>query len=310
MGRHIKAQGLQRHLDGWQAGVVVVLLAGSAILLAVPRGVAPSQIPPPVVDGQALSVIEARDDDRSQAVQQVPLDVDVRAVGREVRAYNRAAAADQEQELIEARRRIVRATAVALRHNAEPLLKLRAYQMRRFIAELSRWQANGIETDELTALGGDWVRMLHRNRWCRGGTRDLVMSRRVLRVLFKKRWNEITGLRQGPFELTVDEDRLRYGFLIDHPFVRDKQASLPTQGRLAHIRRGTARLRMIEKLAERDPAYHAQLARGVVLYRLERYAASGEAFRSHLQAHPNGPHTLRAQNYLKAALDRLRSGAL
>ncbi|MBW2454772.1 MAG: hypothetical protein JRI68_09685 [Deltaproteobacteria bacterium] len=288
----------------------MLLLAGSAILLAVPRGVAPSQIPPPLVDGQALAATEARDDDRTQAIQQEPLDVDVRAVGREVRAYNRAAAADREQELTEARRRIVRATAVALRHNAEPLLKLRAYQMRRFIAELRQWQTDGVETDELTALGGDWVRMLRRNSWCRGGTRDLVMTGRVLRVLFKKRWNDITGLRQGPFALTVDEDRLRYGFLIDHPFVRDKQAALPPNDRLGQARRGAARLRMIEKLATRDPSYHANLARGVVLYRLERYAASGEAFRRHLQARPDGPYTLRARNYLKAALDQLQGGAL
>ena len=55
----------------------------------------------PLVDGQALATIEARDDDRSQAVQQTPLDADVRAVGREVRAYNRAAATDREQELSE-----------------------------------------------------------------------------------------------------------------------------------------------------------------------------------------------------------------
>ena len=288
---------------------MVLLLAGSAIVLAMPRGVAPERIPPPVLDGQALATTEARDDARSLTAQQTPLDVDVRTVGREIRAYNQAAAADQAQELLEARRRITRTTAVALRHDAEPLLALRAYQMRRFIAELSRWQADGTETAELTALGGDWMEMLRRNRWCRGG-RELVPSPRVLRVLFKKRWNEITGLRQGPFALTLDEDRLRYGFLIEHPFVRDKQAALPANHQLGLARRGAARLRMIDKLAQRDPTYHAELARGVVLYRMARFAAASEAFRRHLEARPDGPYTLRAQNYLKAALDQTRAGPL
>ncbi len=188
--------------------------------------------------------------------------------------------------------------------------KLRAYQMRRFIAELRRWQADGIESDELTALGGDLVKALRRNRWCRSGGRELVMDGRVLRVLFKKRWNELTGLRQGPFALTLDEDRLRYGFLIEHPFVRDKQASLAATPKVTAARQEAARLRMIEKLAKRDPAYHADLARGVVLYQLDRFAVAGEAFRRHLAARPDGPHTLRAQNYLKAALDHTRAGAL
>jgi hypothetical protein len=308
VGRHSKAEGITRHLDGWQAGVVVLLLAGSAILLAMPRAVAPARIPPPAVDGRALAAIEQRDDARTRAVQHQPLDVDVRAVGREVRAYNRAAAADRAQELVEARNRIVRAIAVALRHDAAPLLQLRAYQMRRFIVELRHWQASGEPSDELTALGGDWLEMLRRNRWCRGD-RELVLSERVLRVLFKKRWNEITGLRQGPFALTLDEDRLRYGFLIEHPFVRDKQAALPRSPRLDRARRGAARLRMIDKLAQRDSTYHADLARGVVLFQLDRFAAASEAFRRHLAAQPDGPYALRAQNYLKAALDQVRSGA-
>ncbi|RLB49294.1 MAG: hypothetical protein DRI90_24675, partial [Deltaproteobacteria bacterium] len=67
-----------------------------------------------------------------------------------MRAYSEAAAADRIQEMVEARQRITRALAVALRHDAEPLLELRAYQMRRFMVELRRWQASGIESDELT----------------------------------------------------------------------------------------------------------------------------------------------------------------
>ncbi len=288
----------------------MLLIAGSAILLAVPRGIAPTDIPPPNLDGRAFQATTARDDARALTAQQRQLDVDVRAVGREVRAYSEAAAADRIQEMVAARQRITRALAVALRHDAEPLLELRAYQMRRFMVELRRWQASGIESDELTALGGDLVKMLRRNRWCRSGSRELVMDGRVVRVLFKKRWNELTGLRQGPFALTLDEDRLRYGFLIEHPFVRDKQASLPATPKIAAARQGAARLAMIDKLAKRDPAYHDNLARGVVLYQMDRFSMASEAFRRHLATRPDGPHTLRAQNYLKAALDQMRTGAI
>jgi hypothetical protein len=63
-------------------------------------------------------------------------------------------------------------------------------------------------------------------------------------------------------------------------------------------------MRKIEELAAVDPSYPADLARGVVLYGLHRYAASTELFRRHLDVHPDGPFTLRAQNYLKASLAR------
>jgi hypothetical protein len=289
---------------------VLLLIAGSAILLAMPHGVAPRDIPPPSLDGRALAATTQRDDARAATAQRDQLDVEVRAVGREVRAYNQAAAAGLIQEMVEARRRSGLATAIAIRHDAEPLLTLRAYEMARFITELRRWQASGIESDELAALSGDWVRTLRRNRWCRNGSRELVMDGRVLRVLFKKRWNEITGLSQGPFALTLEEDRLRYGFLIEHPFVRDKQASLPTSPKGVAARRGAARLAMIQTLAKRDPAYHANLARGVVLYQMGRFAVASEAFRRHLEQSPDGAYTLRAQNYLKATLDEIRTGGL
>jgi len=43
-----------------------------------------------------------------------------------------------------------------------------------------------------------------------------------------------------------------------------------------------------------------------VLYQLQRYPLAVEEFRRHLDASPDGPYTLRAQNYLRAALERAR----
>jgi len=295
-------------LDGWQAGAMLLFIATGAILLAAPRGVAPTSIPPPAVDNAALETIERRDEVRARRVAREPLDVDVRALGREIRSYNKAAATGQVQELVEARAQVARATVVALRHDAEPLLALRAYQMLRFVAELRRWTEQQPTGDELAALGGDFIDTLTRNRWCQRGTRHLLLGDRVVRVLFKKRWNDLTGLRAGPFALSLDEDRVRFAFLIEHPFTRQRDADLRRAGKLAAAAEDELRLRLIGRLARRDPGYPADLARGVVLYQMGRYSRAGNAFRDHLERQPDGALALRARNYLKGALDRARAG--
>jgi hypothetical protein len=62
------------------------------------------------------------------------------------------------------------------------------------------------------------------------------------------------------------------------------------------------RLKKIEELRALDPAYPADLARGIVFYRLHRYPQAVEALRKHLEDHPDGPWAVRAENYLRAAL--------
>ena len=59
----------------------------------------------------------------------------------------------------------------------------------------------------------------------------------------------------------------------------------------------------IRELARVDPTFPGALAEGVVLFRLGRYEAAAVAFERHLAAFPDGPWTLRARNYLKAALE-------
>jgi hypothetical protein len=65
-----------------------------------------------------------------------------------------------------------------------------------------------------------------------------------------------------------------------------------------------ARLKKIDEIAAIDPAYPSELARGVIFYKLGRVLLAVESFRQHLDEHPDGPHALRAQNYLRAALGR------
>jgi hypothetical protein len=265
----------------------------------------------PTIDRRAVAAIMDRDDARADAAERTPLDVDVRTVGTEFRAFNLAAAAGRVQELSEARARVARAVSVALRHDAEPLLALRAYQMRAFVAAVRSWERDGQTNEDLRVLGGDFSDTLQRNRWCVAGTRELLMDDAILRTFFKMRWNDITGLREGPFALSLDEDRLRHAFLLAHPFMREEGTSdRPIDKALYEVRRGEAQLSTIQKLSTIDADYPADLARGVVYYRTARYGLAVQHFRRHLEAHSDGPQTLRAQNYLKAALDRTGEGSL
>ena len=306
----VERSWLARHLDGWQAGVLTLLLAGSSVALAVPRAVEPSEIPSPMLDATALRAGMAHDDELAKQAETQVLDVDVRAVGTEVRLYNVLAAEHRDQDVALARRRLLEATARALHGREAELLALRAYQMREFIVELRAWQRSGIESAALRELGGDFLPAMQRNGWCDGPERTLRLDERVLRVLYKKRWNDITGADAGVFALGREEERLRFGFFLRHPWV--ERGSSGMQGPLDEQRwrtaRDRARLSSIDKLAQVDPSYPAELARGVVLYRLQLYAPAAQAFRRHLERAADGPYTLYAQNYLKAALDRAAEG--
>jgi hypothetical protein len=304
VGTKSTANGIRRHLRGWQAGLVLLLVAGSGILLATPRSVEPDGFPEPRFDTVALAAVAAADDELARTAAKGELDVDVRALGRELRAYNEAAAVADDDEFARARERLVDAAAKAGAFG-EQLRQLRAYQMLRFLEELRTWQRTGSISDELRALSGDFIDAVIRNRWCKANSRELMVGDRELRVLFKKRWNTIVGADGEPLALTADEERVRLGFLVAHPFINNDALGRSATERMA-IERMVApqRLKTIERLAALDPAYPAELARGVLFYRTGQYQPAADALRRHLEAQPDGSYALRARNYLKAALDQ------
>ncbi|WP_437596614.1 hypothetical protein [Sorangium sp. So ce590] len=249
-----------------------------------------------------------------------------------------------EAELLAARKRVLEAVGPALAQGDEAVLRLRAYQMRSFVREVRRFEATGEESDELRELGGNFIGLLRRNTWLRRGeagprgggeARRVAMDGAVLGVLFKKRWGAIVGLQRAPFGVALDEERALFKFLLSHPLGGrsaqelaappaaeaaarpEQQAGEPGSRspaaalRAAALRAAEAqraeehyRLKKIDELAALDPAYPRHLARGVTLYRLRKFVQSAEAFRSHLEQHPDGAYTLRAQNHLRAALER------
>lgn len=306
------ARGISRHFEGWQPGLLAVFLAGTSAILAVPRSVEPTELPDPAFSPAAIARV-AREDEtlaaraQAESEQKRPLDLDVRALGSAIRAYGLADYEGNDAAVIITRRDVAQAALRARAQGEEPLAKLRAYQLRSFLRELRRWESHGEESDELRELGGAFVAMAMRNGWTDG--RTLLMGDDVRRVLFKKRWNELTQARGARFDLGLDEQRVLLRFLLRHP-PRDEAASAsPPRGsrfrkhdERAAFASDQYRLRKIEELSKIDPAYPADLARGVVLYRMRRFASATEMFRRHLDAHPDGPNTLRVQNHLRAAL--------
>jgi hypothetical protein len=181
----------------------------------------------------------------------------------------------------------------------DKLLGFRAYQKELFLGELVRWETSGQPSDELAELGGKFASLATREGWFRG--REIAMSVTLRGVFFKRRWNEMTGLTEPPFALSLDEQRAFYAFLFEHPFVEGKES----MNAAAACRAADQwRLRKVDELARLDPAYPYELARGVLFYRLGRFPSAVQAFRDYLTSPIDGRYALRARNYLAAALAR------
>lgn len=283
--------GWKRHFEGWQLGVVAVGIALVGAVLAVPRAAAPDVLPRPAVDWPEITRELGVEGDRARAAEQNILPYDVRAAGELMRRYGDAAA-DNDPVRGDAELADLRAQIKVARHRAgnKRLLELRAVQSRMFQRALGHWEATGRSDEDLRQLGGDFLRKARESGWIEPPHR-LSMSRAERSVLYRIRWSGLSGLLETyPFTPTLDDWRVYYGFLLAHP-----------EGDGEH-RREENQLSYVDTLEKHDPSYLSALARGVLFYRLGRYPEAAAALRSHLTSHPDGAWTLRARNYLAAAL--------
>lgn len=259
----------------------------------------------PNIDWATLRATIKIDERLAVEAQTQTLHHDVRAAGKAFRHYNELVGTGESLTLANARQNVLDEVRRAIAHGVDGLLMLRAYQTQRFLEEIHAWEQSGEASPELIALAGDFTQTVDRNDWCRagGGPRALAMSDELLRIMYKRRWNDIMGLSDVPeITLTIDENRLRHTFLIRHPFRRkiDVLKGNPLTIRMVERRR----LASIDRLAALDESYPAMLARGVVHYQSGSYARAASAFRSYLTAEEHPRYALRARNYLKAALDK------
>jgi hypothetical protein len=303
--------------DAARLALVPVATAAVLGMLLVPRHVPPESIPFPVADGRALAAAAAADRRLAEAARTGPLPGSVRALGSSVREFHTLEArAGDGNALSRLRTKVDQELAEAFAAGEEPLLELRAAQLEAFLDEVRRFEATGEESAELQALAGGFVRAMTVEGWCEGHA--LLPREAELRVMFKQMWNAFLGLEhRAPFVPSLDELRVFYAFSLAHA-----HPSRAMRDALAAARRGAVderackavaeaermavearRLDHVKSIAAIDPAYPADFALGVASYRHGDYAASAASLRRWLEGHPDGPLALRAQNYLRAAVD-------
>lgn len=300
--KHVTSS-FRRHLEGWQAGGIAVVVAGVGVLLGAPRAVTPDEVPLPIVDPRGLAATErattagaALLTNASEEEKSGPT-YDLRALGAALRAFGAADVAGDKEKLSLARQRITEAVGKV---DARHLAALEAYEERVFQRELAAWEVTGAASTELGEVGGDFLSLAIRSGWVRE-PHALLCDDVVRGALFKRRFVEVTGRHDPELGASLDESRALYGFWLRFP-PPSTGASLPSSDpHLAQLDVDRWRLHKVEELAVIDPAYPASLARGVLLYRLGDPRAAARAFREHLAAHPDGPYTLRARNWLAAA---------
>jgi hypothetical protein len=293
-------RGFSRHFEGWQPGLVAVALAGIVAILAVPRSVEPAELPLPMADVQQLRRIALADDAAARSILRTPLDADVRALGSLLRAFGKADAVRDDVMLAQLRSRISTAVVVARTQGDASLVGLRAFQLNAFLREVRHFVATGESSTELIELGGSFADVLVRNGWCVGAPPCVMhMGEHALRAIYKRRWNEISGLSGDPFDLTLDEQRAFYEFLLRYP----PQKTEPGSSSI-HRFDGPYLLRKVDELAAIDATYPRQFARGIIQFRTGDFRRAAQSFSAHLDGAPDGPWAIRAQNHLRAALER------
>jgi hypothetical protein len=303
----------------WLAALPVGVALVFGVLL-LPRSVVPEGVPLPLPDAPGLERAAAADHALAERARSQPLPGPVRALGSALRAFHELEARQAQPEpLGDARHAIDVELGEAVRAGEEALLELRAVQLEAFLDEVRRFEATGEESPELGALAGGFVRSMRSEGWCTGHT--LAARPPALRAMFKDMWDGFLGLEGRPaFEPTLDERRALYAFYLGHPHpsakLRDQVEAMRRGARDARDcaeaeaaeRRAVERWRLerIARIGAIDPAYPAAYARGVASYGAGRYEAAAAAFRDWLRDHPEGPLTLRAQAFLRAAVAAAR----
>lgn len=305
----------KRRAQGAGLALVPVVVAAFLGFLSLPRAVPPDEVPLPEVDGRALEKSRAIEDRLIADFDREGLVGDVRALGSALRAYHRAQL-DGTADTAATKQDVERARAVAVgTAGMEKVHALFVVQRTAFFREVAAYETTGVESDELRELGGAFLPRLRQAGWVRD--HRILASDDERRVLYKMMWGLDVGLDQdAPFVLDLEERRILYRLYLRLPHppehlrvtlakAKEHARDAAECAKVEDEERAMAekwRVSKITVLGEFDPTYPTEYALGIAHYRLGDYVASAADFRRHLDRHPSGPLTLRAQNYLKAAL--------
>jgi len=285
-------------LQGYELGLVTLGMVFTFALLALPRASRPETLPLP----RASRVLSERDEvtqsELTATAEQAGLPFEVRAVGEAIRHFGLVNGKHEDtghdRQDIEQRARVVLDQG-----NARPLLELRAVQTEYFLRALARFSQNGVITQDLSELGGDFIQQAQRSGWL-DGARRCRADTLTLRAMFRVRWSELSGLGHVfPFAPSLNDSRLYYRFLLlyperlsDHPSEDDDNA---------------ARLKLVSALSHVDPDYPSAFAQGYLLFRLGDVRSAALAYRRQLAQQDSGPYALLARNYLIFTLQGVSS---
>ena len=292
-----------RWLDGWQAGLAVVVTSVLVVLVVVPRPRLPEEIPIPRPSVTRLHDLAEQDAALVSKVEKEELPFEVRQVGESFRQYGLAAAMGDGSTA----NRMHASLGTQLRSVSDPemLLRLRAYQTRDFLRELAAFEATGVESQGLQELGGEFVRTARAAGWVqpRGSGVRILADHAARRVLFRKRWGEVLLLQDEPFALTLDEERAFHAFLFRHPVVHLSEAhGMDPQRRCQSANEYL--LRKVTAFGAMDRTYPTDYVQGLLLLRLDRPQVAVEPLARFVERHPDGPYTLHARNALRYAQDQ------
>ncbi len=293
---------LRKHLDGWQIGVLAIVIAWGSALVIVPRSAAPEAIPLPAVAPANRTAILRRDGALAARAKSRPLELAVRKLGADLRSLGRAEAAEGTSPSYLLDR--ARADAVeAVAKSPDQVLELRAYQTDLFAKALYAWAATGKSSADLVELGGSIIALLPSIGWVRSerGRTRITIDELALRAVFKKRWDAIAGFEGPAFALDLDEERAKAAFAITRAW-RQLEDAAATGEMEAGSPRTQSLVEHIEELGRVDPSYPTRFAIGVVRLKSTEYVAALDAFSRYLTTSPDGPYAVRARNYMKAAL--------
>jgi hypothetical protein len=300
--------------DAMTLAVVPVGVAVLFGLLLLPRAVVPEGVPVPIADSRELARTATADHELAERARREPLPGSVRALGSALRQFHAVEVRDDLRAVGDARTAVDDALPAALEAGDEPLLRLRAVQLEGFLEEARRFESTGVESPELVALAGGFVRSMRTEGWIEGHT--LATGPGALAALFKQMWSSFIGLGARPaFAPSLDEERALYALYLARPHAPPRVRTI-----LEARRRGARDARDCREVAEAeskavarwtlekimqlgalDPAYPFAYARGVATFGAGDYVTSASSFREWLSAHPDGPLALRARSYLRAA---------
>jgi TolA-binding protein len=155
---------------------------------------------------------------------------------------------------------------------------------------------------------------MRREGWCRNNV--VVLTELERRAFFKANWNKLVQVeKNNAFALSDQETRAVYTLYFTQPHPSESQRAalalaraqakdLATCARIDEGEHAAAEAWLMSKLTEYaaiDPTYPLAIARGVAFYKRHQYADAARAFSQWLEAHPDGPWTLRVRNYLRAS---------